>query len=408
MRVDNILEEEKKKISLSSEEVKKLYETANNFIKLLKKGGLKAYIGGSLAKGTLIRKDEKQDIDIFVVFDYSEEMEKLEKFLNKSFYKNVKKIHGSRDYFQIEFPEAILEIIPVVKNVNPEIAENVTDVSLSHVVYVKNILEKKPLLADEIRLAKSFCKAQKCYGAESYIKGFSGYSLEVLVIYFGGFVEFLKGIKKKRVIDPVKSFKNENEILREINSSKLNSPIILVDPTYKYRNITAGLNQETFERFLKSSGGFLKNPSIEFFEEREILREDLLKMAVENKAKLFELEISTDRQEGDVAGSKMRKFFDFVVSNLEKKQQEILLKEFLYSGKGKKAKGFILVREKKEIEVRGPPIGLDEAVKKFKKAHKKVFLKKSYLWFKEKLDDREIILGLKKFEKEMGVKFKLK
>lgn len=407
MRLKEILQEEQKKISPLKEKIEKLNKVANNFIHQLKKGGLKAYVGGSLAKGTLINKEEKQDIDIFVVFDYSEEIPKLEKVLNKDFSQKVKKIHGSRDYFQIEFPEAVLEIIPVVKNTNPEIAENVTDVSLSHVVYVKNVLDKKPFLADEIRLAKSFCKAQKCYGAESYIKGFSGYSLEVLVIYFGDFIKFLKGIRRKRIIDPIKYFKNENEILREVNSSKLNSPVILIDPTYKYRNITAGLGEETFEKFLKSSENFLKKPSADFFEEKKISREELAQIAIKSKAKLFELEISTDRQEGDIAGSKMKKFFDFIINNLKRKQQEILLKEFDYSGKGQKAKGYLIVREKNEIEVRGPPIGLDGAVKDFKKARKEVFLRKNYLWVGEKVNAEYIILNLKKFEKEMGVKIKL-
>ena len=64
-------------------------------------------------------------------------------------------------------------------------------------------------------------------------------------------LEFLKGVKRLRVIDPMKYFKGgEREVMREINSSKLQGPLVVVDPTYKYRNVCAGLGLRTFEKFL--------------------------------------------------------------------------------------------------------------------------------------------------------------
>jgi tRNA nucleotidyltransferase (CCA-adding enzyme) len=175
MKIEKILEEEMFKIVPSSEEVEELMEIANNFISSLKKYKLDAQIGGSLAKGTIVKKSGKQDVDIFVVFNYSEDILKLEGILKKiKFSGKLKKVHGSRDYFQIERGKVILEIIPVVKNKDPELAENVTDVSLSHVKYVCSQIKKNPKVSNEIRLAKAFCHAQRCYGAESYIKGFSG------------------------------------------------------------------------------------------------------------------------------------------------------------------------------------------------------------------------------------------
>ena len=59
-----------------------------------------------------------------------------------------------------------------------------------------------------------------------------------------------------------------------MNSSKLTSPIILVDPTYKQRNALAALSEETFEKFKQASKKFLKNPSIKYF---EIVKWDLEK-----------------------------------------------------------------------------------------------------------------------------------
>src|SRR3990167_7967472 len=48
-------------------------------------------------------------------------------------------------------------------------AKNMTDVSLLHVGWVKKRLNKK--LADQVRLAKKFFRAQKVYGAETFIRG---------------------------------------------------------------------------------------------------------------------------------------------------------------------------------------------------------------------------------------------
>jgi len=427
MRIKDILKEEVERISFSREEILKLSKVANDFIASLKKEGYRAYIGGSLAKGTMVRiggllssgKNSKrlQDVDIFVVFDYSEDIVELEKVLKKiKLPGKLKKVHGSRDYFQIicssgddsgEPDGVLLEVIPVVKNKDPEMAENVTDVSLSHVNYVVKEIKKNPEIADEIKLAKAFCYANRCYGAEGFIRGFSGYSLEVLVIYFGGFVKFLKGIQKKQVVDPLKYFKSEREILSELNASKLNGPVVLVDPTYKYRNINAGLGLESFVKFVNVAKDFLKSPSLGFFEKKEICVEDLKKFAKDKKASFVEIDLMTDRQEGDIAGTKMKKLLDFFARELARKQQKILKKEFDYLG-GQKAKGYLVVEEKMEIELRGPPVGLEDAIKAFKKAKGgKVFKKKGYYWYKGKSGVAEVLKLVKKVEREMGANSKL-
>jgi len=404
MSLQSVLKEELGVISLSREEVLELEKVAKGFIASLKVQRIKAYVGGSLAKGTMVNRVGKQDIDIFVVFDYSEDILGLEKILGKiKLPGELKKVHGSRDYFQIICEEVILEVIPVVKNKDPELAENVTDVSLSHVKYVGGVVKKNPVIADEIKLAKAFCQANRCYGAESYVKGFSGYSLEVLVIHFGGFVKFLKGISKSRVIDPLKYFKGERDILNELNASKLIGPIVLVDPTYKYRNVCAGLGSETFEKFLKVKDEFVKNPSLDYFKRKAIDVVELKKLG----GTFVEIDLKTDRQEGDIAGTKMKKLLDFFARELGRKQQKVLRKEFDYVG-SQTAKGYLVVAEKPEIELRGPPEGLDDVIKAFVKAKgKNVVKKKGYYWYKEKSGVAEVFNFVKKVEKEMGASAKL-
>ena len=449
MSMKSVLAEELTKISLSSEELLRMNKIARDFIFSLKAKGVKAYVGGSLAKGTMIRRDllseggresgvggrkgRKQDVDIFVVFDYSEDISGFEKIFKGMDHPTgvplvvglsgstsdgaklpgvLKRVHGSRDYFQIVCDDFILEVIPVVKNRDPETAENVTDVSLSHVKYVCDAVKENPKIADEIKLAKAFCQAQKCYGAESYVRGFSGYSLEILVIHFGSFLKFLKNVGRKRVIDPLKYFKNKAEVLRELNASKLQGPLVLIDPTYKYRNVSAGLGLETFDKFLKIKNEFLRKPSLEYFERRPVDVKALRalvgsKQSAVNSRRFVKVALKTDRQEGDIAGTKMKKLLNFFVRELERKQQRVLRKEFDYDG-GQSAEGYLVVVEKPDIEVRGPSIGLEDAVKAFKKAKgSRAFVKGKFWWYKEKVSVESVFELVKKVEGEMGASGKL-
>jgi tRNA nucleotidyltransferase (CCA-adding enzyme) len=92
----------------------------------------------------------------------------------------------------------------VKKISKPKEAENITDLSYSHVNYIKKRIKNKKIL-DEIRIAKAFCYATNTYGAESYIGGFSGYAIELLVYHYGSFLKFIKAISKldgkKEIID---------------------------------------------------------------------------------------------------------------------------------------------------------------------------------------------------------------
>lgn len=398
MTAEKILNQVLKEISLSKAEEAELKKIATDFTKKIPNSS----IGGSLAKGTLIKKKE-QDIDIFVSFNTEEETKNLGKILAKKAFK-TKKLHGSRDYFQIKKKNnTYLEVVPVVQVKNLKDVENVTDFSLSHVKYIKNKIKLNKNLADQIKLAKVFCYASNCYGAESYIKGFSGYALELLIIHFKTFTNFLKQIQKKNYIDIEKSFKSERQARNEINTSKLTSPILLVDPTYKYRNAAAGLSEQTFSNFLVIAKKFLKKPSKEFFTKKQFNIEEFKKTARKNKTKFISITLTTNRQEGDIAGTKMKKFFRFLIAELERKQQKVTDSHFEYSGEGKKAKAYLSVKSKPVIEVRGPSILDKHAIKEFKKVRKKIFKKASHVWAKEAVTIDSVLKQSMRNTGEMGV-----
>ncbi|MEK6936296.1 MAG: nucleotidyltransferase domain-containing protein [Nanoarchaeota archaeon] len=405
----DILSKQLEIIKPSAEEKQEINKIGLEFAKdlqwKLKKRKIKAevFIGGSLAKGTLIKKDN-YDIDMFVRFENEKDILKLGSLLKKA-----KVVHGSRDYYHFNINGVLIEVVPVLKIKKPEQAQNVTDLSYFHVNYVLKKIKKDKKIIEGIMLAKSFCRAQNCYGAESYVNGFSGYALELLICHYGSFENFLRQVvkcnsKDKIIIDDTGFYKGRN-ILIELNESKINSPIILIDPTFKERNACAGLSDNTFEKFKKSCEEFLKKPSTNFFVIKDIKEELEKKYGKE----LNIIEVKTNKQMGDIAGTKSKKFLGFFLSKLKK---EFNIKEsgFNYDEKKNIAEFYLIVEKKKDEVIRGPPISALENLKYFKKAHSNAFIKGKYAYatIKHNLSFKDFFRKFKEKDKkiirEMSVK----
>jgi len=347
------------------------------------------FIGGSFAKNTLIKKNI-YDVDVFLRFDKkykTEDISNLTEKLLKKINKNtdILRVHGSRDYFRVNInPFFYFELIPVIKVKSSEDYENITDLSYSHVKYIKQKIKSEKLLGG-VRLAKSFCYANNCYGAESYIRGFSGYSLELLIYHYGTFLKFISEmikIKDKKVIDIEKHHKNKQSVLMDLNSSKLGSPIVLIDPTYKQRNTLAALSQETFNEFKKQAKKFLQNPSKKAFEKKEINLENIKNNAGKKHHEFILLKAETDKQEGDIAGSKLLKFYHTLNSEIQR-YFEVKNKGFIYE-REKTANYFFVVKKKNKIILQGPNKNDKDNVAKFRTRHKNVFIKKDKFYALEK------------------------
>jgi len=393
-KLNFVLNEVLEKINSSEEELKFMENSLQNFLNYLKKRikklkiDVEVFVGGSYAKKTLI-KGEFYDIDLFLRFGkkYSEkDYKKLSKKILR-WKSGVEKVHGSRDYFRIKVGKSVFfEIVPVKRVKNPKEAMNITDLSCSHVEYIsKNIKSKK--IIDGIKLAKAFLKSSKSYGAESYVHGFSGYSLELLVYYFKSFEKFLKELSKTRkeklIIDIEKLYKKEN-VLIDMNGSKLDSPIILVDPTFKARNVLAALSDDTYKKFQERAIKFLKNPSTDFFSEKKINFEKIKSEAKEKSFEFLIIKINTNKEAGDVAGTKLLKFFNHLSHELEK-CFKIKNKDFEYGGK-KVGKGYFVLKPRKEIIFSGPSIKDEKNIQKFKNEHEIIFLKKGRIYASRKIN----------------------
>jgi tRNA CCA-adding enzyme len=395
-KINQILKEVLIKVNPSEKDLISINKFLKDFISeiknILKKKKIDAevFVGGSFAKKTLIKKG-KYDIDIFVRFNkkYGNEISNLTEKILKETKRHFSTIHGSRDYFKINVePSFFVEIIPVIKVKNPKEAENITDLSYFHVDYIRKKLKTEKML-EEVRLAKAFCHANKSYGAESYINGFSGYALELLICNYKSFLNFVKAItkiKEKELIDIEKLYKNKREIEMNMNSSKMISPIVLIDPTYKERNALAALSNETFKEFKELCRKFIKNPSEKNFETEAIDIEKIKKSAQKNKLEFVFIKARTDKQEGDIAGSKLVKFYRHLAEEIEK-FYNITNKDFEYNEK-KEAEYFFVVKSKKEIIVNGPNKNDEKNVMLFNNRHKNTFVKKGKVYAREKITDK--------------------
>lgn len=393
---EKILKEVLERCNPSENELKEIKKNVDSFCEALNKNIKKLkidaeiFVGGSFAKGTVIKKD-KYDVDVFIRYDKKYKNQELSE-LTKKLLNGLREhsvIHGSRDYFRINYGENFfIELIPVRKINNPKEYENITDLSYLHVKYINKRIKDKNIL-NEIKIAKAFCYANKCYGAESYIHGFSGYSLELLVYYYKGFEKFVNAMlkvgKEKLIIDIEKQFKNKKDILMDLNSSKLNSPIIVIDPTYKQRNVLAALSQETFEKFQKSCKEFIEKPSIKSFEIEKVDIEKIKENSLKNKKEFILIEAKTNKPEGDIAGSKLLKFFNYLEKEINR-FFAVKNKGFEY-GNTKSAKFFFVVEKRKEIIYSGPYKEDKKNSEDFKKEHRTVYEKSGRLYAKENMNN---------------------
>ncbi|MEK6897382.1 MAG: nucleotidyltransferase domain-containing protein [Nanoarchaeota archaeon] len=395
VKINSILKEVLTEIKPSEKELKYIEKTLSIYREKIKRNiqnrkiNAEVFVGGSTAKGTLIRKDH-YDIDVFLRFDKKYKNEALSDIAEKAIagIKNTR-IHGSRDYFRIKAGgNLFFEIVPVRRITNPREAENVTDLSYSHVNYIKKKIKSQKLL-DEIMLAKAFCYANNAYGAESYVSGFSGYGLELLIYHYKSFLRLIKEIAKmntdfnnKIVIDIEKHHKNRGRVLMDLNEAKLKSPIVLIDPTHRQRNVLAALSRETLENFQNECKDFLKKPEKEFFIKKSFNVKEKKKLADGKGYDFASLKTTTNKQEGDIAGSKLLKFYRHLRSELEK-FYDIKESGFEYKD-GKSALCFFSVKRKPWILVQGPKIDDKNNVARFKSAHRTVFTKNRRFYSKEK------------------------
>ncbi len=252
--------------------------------KSLVKQGITAQVfpGGSFAKGTYLHGSH--DIDFFIRFRSEAELKSFPDIVLAA-YPKAEVVHGSRDYFNIFVNGIKVELIPVLLVNDPSAALNSMDASYFHVDYV-NARINDAQRAD-VLLLKQFCRACGVYGAESHIKGFSGYVTELLTLHFGGFKRFLEFIEHcdgSLFIDTEGYYDSVDKALKAVKAS---SPIVIIDPLLPTRNAAAGLSVESFNKFILQARLFLRSPATSFFKEQPLTLSIITALAAERGHPLF-------------------------------------------------------------------------------------------------------------------------
>jgi tRNA nucleotidyltransferase (CCA-adding enzyme) len=388
------------KILPDKEEIKNVEKNVESFLSKFSFKNIKFTIGGSYAKGTWLSGNK--DIDIFVKFKYEKYLNKnisleLEKILKKKRIK-FEIVHGSRDYFHIIRNGTLFELVPVLDISRSNKLENIMDVSPLHVNYIKKKLNNK--MKNDVRLLKQFCKANNLYGAESYIKGFSGYALEILICYYKSLTKLMKEAskwKERKVIDLAKHYKSSLMILRSINKSKISS-LVLIDPVQLDRNAASALSKENYKKFISLAK--LYDGSESFFMKKEINLKNLKGYSI---FRIVPLE-----GKKSIVGAKLVKSLDKIKKSLEKEGFEI----YDYGWKWEENAYFWFKTSKldKFRKHYGPLKSYKEHLKKFKEKWKgkKFYYSKGKAYVKlkrENVDSSDVIRDILK-RKDVKVGFK--
>ena len=187
------------------------------------------------------------------------------------------------------------------------------------------------------------------------------------------------------MLDSSKFYPSKELALFHINTSKLQSPLIVVDPVDKNRNAAAALSREKWIFFKEISKKYLRKPAEDFFVKERITAEALQKK-YKGKGVLLLITILPTEGKEDAVGAKLLKVFEFL---REKLQAFDLRHGGWVWDKGQEAL-FYFVAKKKELpkeEVRlGPPLKMKEFVADFKRKNKNHFVEEGRIKAKVKVE----------------------
>ncbi len=280
MNPEEVIERVIKDVIPSEEEVKRARE-AEKIIRerlenLLKDSPIEYRFLGSYARGTWL--PESLEIDVFLLFpeDYPlEELEKIGLEIGKKVVDEYELRYAAHPYVHGVIKGVEVDIVPCYKLKSPKKIKSAVDRTPFHHEWLKDRIKGKE---NEVKLLKRFLKASNLYGAEFKIKGFSGYLCELLIIFYGSFLNLVKNAtqwRRSMVID----VKN-----KEIRFVKGQKNILVVDPIDEKRNVAANLSVDNFARFIEKCRLFLENPSEKFFYPQKIEVDELkLKNEIEGR-----------------------------------------------------------------------------------------------------------------------------
>jgi len=221
------------------------------------------HVEGSIAKNTWLAGEKDIDLFILIPREYGRNgflrvLEAVKRMLGG----NYLEAYAEHPYIQARIKGFTVDFVPCFKLERAEDAVSSVDRTPFHTTYVKKHLSVNG--RNDVRLLKRFMRGIETYGAEIKIGGFSGYLCEILIMYYGSFLNVLKAAsdwRERELIDLEGYYKGEEEKALRIFDQQL----VVIDPVDKGRNVASAVNREKLAEFIAASRLFLEDPHIDFF-----------------------------------------------------------------------------------------------------------------------------------------------
>ena len=336
---------------------KKVDKIANEVFSLVnrtsekQKSVVSVHFGGSYAKETWT--PEKIDIDIFVKFKKTTKEKDFETIGKKIGFDSLKKFKPYVRYSEHPFVEANINGVGV--NVVPcyDIKKgewkSAADRSTFHTEFMSANLTGS--MKDDIRILKCFLKINGMYGAEIAKQGFSGYVCESLVYYLGSFENVLKKMAKLQ----------NNEMIGE-SPRKFESPMVIIDPIDRNRNLGAAISIDNVTNFILIARNFLKKNSISYFKEK-----NKMKIPKELAKNTLVVNFKYKKRSDDIVYGQIKRASSSIESQLNKEGFNVLRNDAIAYDENKASLLFLfesLTISKNEVRT-GPEVFSSEFASKF-------------------------------------------
>lgn len=237
--------------------------------------GTRVLLAGSAAKGTFLAG--AGDIDVFAIFpdSYSKEemFAALESSTKEAFPRAKFEVgYAEHPYLRMQYKKRRVDIVPSYRMREGGKVKSAVDRSQLHTKYVLSHLgaaQKK-----EVLLLKQFLRANLLYGAEIKTRGFSGYLCELMIVHYGSFGRFAEAAsswklpvriypgRRRRRPSPLRSSASG---VPGSDSRFSGSPIIVIDPVDRNRNVAAVVTEENLGRLIFLCASFCEKPSEGYF-----------------------------------------------------------------------------------------------------------------------------------------------
>ncbi|UCE09829.1 MAG: hypothetical protein JSW61_12780 [Candidatus Thorarchaeota archaeon] len=306
---------------------------------------------------------------------------------------NVQKTYSQHPYLSLTLMGLDVDILSCFDISAEAIANDGPITAVDRTVHHSNFVAENltPEKREDVRLLKSFVRACHAYGDDCAIgrMGFTGYSLELLVLDSDSFADAIRRIARLRV-EPLDPKGRSVEKLRSIPSFR-DDYILIIDPTDHGRNVASSFDERAVrwvqhkarqvEEYLER--GILEENAEILIE--EAISEEPLPESVRNHALSFEF-LSDATVHYTVQRDKLYRLARRISSQLEREETGEVrfgrsLAEVYFEGTRFALGIFVQRASVSEDYVRqGPPVEMKDAAERFIQTHPGAFEDAGRLW----------------------------